>query len=67
MHSVISGSSDEGGPKDQYVASYYDKWGISFVSGSGFSSDEALTDLYRRLEELGHDLSELPEPEPVID
>jgi len=49
-----------------YVATYYDEQGQVIVHGEGSTVGQVLEDLYRHLDQLGYDRSELPIPGPEL-
>ncbi len=56
--------SEEGITLHAYAATYFDEQGQVIVHGVGSTVEQALEDLYRLLDQLGYDRSELPTPEP---
>ena len=49
-----------------YVATYFDEQDQVIVHGEGSTVGQALADLYRHLDQLGYDRSELPKPGPEL-
>ena len=47
-----------------YAATYFDEQGQVLVHGEGSTVRQALEDLYRHLDQLGYNRSELPTPQP---
>ena len=56
--------SDEGITLHAYAATYYDEQDQVIEHGEGSTVGQDLGDLYRQLDQLGYDRSELPTPEP---
>ncbi len=56
--------SDEGITLHTYAATYFDEQRQVIVHGQGSTVGQALADLYRHLDQLGYDRSELPTPRP---
>jgi hypothetical protein len=55
--------SNEGVTLHAYAATYYDEIRQVLVHGQGSTVGQALEDLYRHLDQLGYNRSELPTPE----
>ncbi len=62
--SLTTVPSDEDITLHAYAATYYDGQRQVIVDGQGSTIGQALEDLYRHLDQLGYDRSELPTPEP---
>ncbi len=56
--------SDEGITLHAYAAKYFDEQGQVIMHGVGSTVEQALEDLYRHLDQLGYNRSELPTPQP---
>ena len=56
--------SNEGVTLYAYTATYHDEIRQVLVHGQGSTVGQALEDLYRHLDQLGYNRSELPTPQP---